>query len=144
MILLNGWLARIVHPLQMQSLWRRTLLEVGTYVASSDRRTITTAAPPAATGDADPSLDPDEWSELRALGHVMLDDVFNELQGIRQGPVWRPMPDDVRGAWSDALPRVGVPLADVYDEYQRLIAPYAVGDNGIRGSSAGYMAPARP
>jgi hypothetical protein len=55
-------------------------------------------APPAAAGGADPSLDPDEWSGLRALGHRMLDDVFNELQGIRAGPVWRPMPDDVRGA----------------------------------------------
>ena len=133
MILLNGRLARIVHPLQMQSLLPQDLaLKWRRIVASSDRRTITTDAPPAAAGDADPSLDPDEWSGLRALGHQMLDDVFNELQGIRAGPVWRPMPDDVRGAWSDALPRVGVPLADVYDEYQRLIAPYTVGNRHPR------------
>jgi glutamate/tyrosine decarboxylase-like PLP-dependent enzyme len=112
-------------PQDLALKWRRI-------VASSDRRTITTDAPPAAAGGADPSLDPDEWSGLRALGHQMLDDVFNELQGIRAGPVWRPMPDDVRGAWSDALPRVGVPLADVYDEYQRLIAPYTVGNRHPR------------
>jgi aromatic-L-amino-acid/L-tryptophan decarboxylase len=73
------------------------------------------------------SLDPAEWSELRALGHMMLDGVFNELEGLRQEPVWRPMPDDVRGAWNATLPRAGLPLADVYREYQRLVAPYAVG-----------------
>lgn len=78
------------------------------------------------------SLDPAEWSEIRALGHIMLDDVFNELEGLRQGPVWRPMPDDVRGAWDATLPRAGLPLADVYREYQRLIAPYVVGNRHPR------------
>jgi aromatic-L-amino-acid/L-tryptophan decarboxylase len=78
------------------------------------------------------SLDPAEWSELRALGHVMLDDVFDELEGLRQGPVWRPMPDNVRGAWDARLPRAGLPLADVYSEYQLLIAPYAVGNRHPR------------
>src|SRR6476661_3935800 len=67
MILLNGRLARIVHPLQMQSLLPQDLaLKWRRIVASSDRRTITTDAPPAAAGGADPSLDPDEWSGLRA------------------------------------------------------------------------------
>ncbi len=78
------------------------------------------------------SLDPAEWSELRALGHMMLDGVFNELEGLRQEPVWRPMPDDVRGAWNATLPRAGLPLADVYREYQRLVAPYAVGNRHPR------------
>ncbi len=78
------------------------------------------------------SLDPAEWSELRALGHMMLDGVFNELEGFRQEPVWRPMPDDVRGAWNATLPRAGLPLADVYREYQRLVAPYAVGNRHPR------------
>lgn len=78
------------------------------------------------------SLDPAGWSKVRALGHVMLDDVFNELEGIRQGPVWQPMPDDVRGSWDAMLPRPGLPLAEVYSEYQRLVAPYAVGNRHPR------------
>jgi aromatic-L-amino-acid decarboxylase len=99
-----------------------------------DRATIIADARPTVAGNADPqaSLDPTEWSGLRALGHRMLDDVFNELEGIRAGPVWRPMPDDVRGAWGEDLPRAGLPLADVYDEYHRLIAPYAVGNRHPR------------
>lgn len=78
------------------------------------------------------SLDPTGWSELRALGHVMLDDVFDRLEGVRQGPVWRPMSNDVRGAWDATLPRSGMPLVDVYGEYQLLIAPYAVGNRHPR------------
>lgn len=78
------------------------------------------------------SLDPAEWSELRALGHRMLDDVFNELEGIRQGPVWQPMPDSVRGAWDQPLPRDGQPMGEVYDEYRRLLVPYVVGNRHPR------------
>jgi aromatic-L-amino-acid decarboxylase len=81
--------------------------------------------PPRAAGA---SLDPADWSQLRALGHRMLDDVFDDLAGIRQAPVWRPMPDDVRGSWADALPRHGTPTKDVYSAYRALIAPYGVGN----------------
>jgi aromatic-L-amino-acid decarboxylase len=89
---------------------------------------------PEVTDDTGPrtSLDPVEWSELRALGHRMLDDVFDELAGIRREPVWRPMPDNVRGAWDQILPRAGLPLAEVYGEYRRLVAPYAVGNRHPR------------
>ncbi len=78
------------------------------------------------------SLDPAHWSEVRALGHRMLDDLFNELEGIRQEPVWQPMPDSVRGAWDQPLPCAGLPMAEVYDEYRRLLAPYAVGNRHPR------------
>jgi glutamate/tyrosine decarboxylase-like PLP-dependent enzyme len=77
---------------------------------------------------ADASLDPADWSRLRALGHRMLDDVFDEIADIRQGPVWRPMPGDVRESWADALPRDGAAAEDVYQSYRDLIAPYSVGN----------------
>ena len=59
------------------------------------------------------SLDPADWSELRALGHRMLDDLFNELEGIRQEPVWQPMPDSVRGAWDQPMQHAGLPMASL-------------------------------
>src|ERR1700721_1274673 len=77
---------------------------------------------------SDASLDPRDWSELRALGHRMLDDMFDDLENVRRGPVWRPMPDDVRDAWDTALPRGGTGPDDVYAAYRRLIAPYGVGN----------------
>ena len=79
-----------------------------------------------------PSLDPEDWTELRALGHRMLDDAFDELSTIRQGPVWRPMPAHVRDAWADPLPRHGTAVADVYDAYKDLIAPFGVGNRHPR------------
>src|ERR1700712_463486 len=74
------------------------------------------------------SLDPSDWTAIRALGHRMLDDVFDDLQGIADGPVWQPMPDAVRGAWSDPLPRDPSAPEAVYDSYRSLLAPYAVGN----------------
>ena len=74
------------------------------------------------------SLDPPDWSQLRALGHRMLDDVFNDLAGIREEPVWRPMPGTVRESWAEALPRAAMPAEDVYRLYRRQVAPYGVGN----------------
>ena len=58
----------------------------------------------------------------------MLDDVFDDLQHVRHGPVWRPMPDHVRDAWAAPLPDDGAAPEDVYAVYRRLIAPYGVGN----------------
>jgi len=106
-------------------------------VALTDRgRTADTDAGPAdgtcGVPLAGSSLDPLDWSDLRALGHRMLDDAFDDLAGIADGPVWRPMPGDVRDAWHDALPRAGESAGDVYDAYRRLIAPHGVGNRHPR------------
>ena len=74
------------------------------------------------------SLDPDDWTTLRALGHRMLDETFDHLQGLRSGPVWQPMPDSARRAWRGALPRLPSNLADVYSEFRQLVQPYSVGN----------------
>ena len=74
------------------------------------------------------SLDPEDWTALRALGHRMLDDVFDQMAGLRDAPVWQRMPDAVRGSWSEALPRAGADPETVYADFQRRIAPYGVGN----------------
>lgn len=78
------------------------------------------------------SLDPDDWSGLRALGHRMLDDMFDDLRALRDGPVWRPMPDAVRQAFHQPLPPAGVPAEAVYRAFQRLVQPYATGNRHPR------------
>jgi glutamate/tyrosine decarboxylase-like PLP-dependent enzyme len=80
----------------------------------------------------DPSLDPSDWSDLRALGHRMLDDMFDDLETLRDGPVWQPMPEPVRAAWAEALPRAGADPDAVYADFRRLIAPYGVGNRHPR------------
>ncbi len=78
------------------------------------------------------SLDPENWGSLRALGHRMLDDMFDSLEGLAGQPVWQKMPDAVRDAWAADLPREGAAPEDVYHRFQQLIAPYAVGNRHPR------------
>jgi aromatic-L-amino-acid decarboxylase len=50
------------------------------------------------------TLDPNDWDELRALGHKMLDDMLDHLASLRDQPAWQPMPDRVKAEFSTALP----------------------------------------
>ena len=72
----------------------------------------------------------DDHSALLAIR--MLDDLFDDLEAVGDGPVWRPMPDEVRAAWHEPMPRNGTDLEDVYAEYRRLVAPYGVGNRHPR------------
>lgn len=74
------------------------------------------------------SLDPDDWTDLRRLGHRIIDDLFDELAGIRERPVWRPAPETVRVELQTPMPRAETPAEHVYADYNRLIRPYPVGN----------------
>jgi aromatic-L-amino-acid decarboxylase len=74
------------------------------------------------------SLDPADWDEFRTLAHRMLDDAINDIATLDGQPVWRPIPQAIRSSWSETLPHGASPAAAVYDEYRRLIAPYASGN----------------
>src|ERR1700727_1044405 len=74
------------------------------------------------------SLDPSDWSGLSALGHRMLDDMFDHLQSLREGPVWRPVPDEVRRELRRKLPRDPTAAEDIYEDFRRLVLPYATGN----------------
>jgi aromatic-L-amino-acid decarboxylase len=74
------------------------------------------------------SLDPADWSDLRALGHRMLDDMFDHVAGVREGPVWTRMPDGARRELRRALPRGPTPAEAVYADFQRLVQPYTTGN----------------
>ena len=77
-------------------------------------------------------LDPEDWSGLRALGHSMLDDMFDRLEGLRETPVWQRMPDALRSELQAALPREGMAPEAVYRDFQRLVAPYSTGNTHPR------------
>ncbi|HEY1412950.1 MAG TPA: pyridoxal-dependent decarboxylase, partial [Rhodopila sp.] len=74
------------------------------------------------------SLDPADWTDLRTLGHRMIDDMFNHLETLRDGPVWRPMPDALRQELRQPLPHGPSPAGQVYEDFQRLVQPYATGN----------------
>ncbi len=74
------------------------------------------------------TLDPQNWDEIRAQGHRMLDDMIDYVAGIRERPVWRPIPDEVRARFRAELPRQACDLGEVYQEFADFIAPYATGN----------------
>jgi aromatic-L-amino-acid/L-tryptophan decarboxylase len=78
--------------------------------------------------DPEPTLDPENWAELRAQAHRMLDDMLDYTKEIRTRPVWQPIPSEVRVRRSSSAPRSPSPLSKVHDEFMRYILPYAVGN----------------
>jgi aromatic-L-amino-acid/L-tryptophan decarboxylase len=78
--------------------------------------------------EASETLDPQNWDELRAQGHRMLDDMIDYIATIRERPVWQPIPDAVRAQFREQLPRQGSDLADVYRDFTDFVVPYATGN----------------
>jgi glutamate/tyrosine decarboxylase-like PLP-dependent enzyme len=74
------------------------------------------------------TLDPQEWDDIRALGHRMLDDMLDYAANIRDRPVWQPIPDDVRARFRATLPLNPSDLGEVYREFTDFIVPYATGN----------------
>jgi aromatic-L-amino-acid/L-tryptophan decarboxylase len=78
--------------------------------------------------EASESLDPQNWDELRAQGHRMLDDMIDYIATIRERPVWQPIPDAVRAQFREELPRQATDLADVYRDFTDFVVPYTTGN----------------
>ena len=76
----------------------------------------------------DETLDPSDWAEVGALSHRILDDAIAYLKDVRDRPVWREMPTEVRSFFGTSLPRSPAPVADVYDDVARNVMPYPMGN----------------
>jgi aromatic-L-amino-acid decarboxylase len=76
----------------------------------------------------DPSLDPDDWRDLRAQGHRMLDDMFDHLEQLRAQPVWQAPQPQMRQRFRAGLPRAPEDLAQVHAQFLTDIAPYSSGN----------------
>ncbi len=77
------------------------------------------------------SLDPQsaaDWEALRQQGHRMLDDIFDYMQNLREGPVWQSAPDRVRQQFLQPLPRQGKSLEQTHESFKQNILPYAIGN----------------
>lgn len=77
---------------------------------------------------SDATLDPDDWQALRALGHRMLDDMFDHLEHVRSRPVWQEMPAAARAHLRAPLPRAPGSLESAYRDLQEHVVPYTVGN----------------
>ena len=76
----------------------------------------------------DTSLDPQDWCEIRAQGHRMLDDMFDHMAGLRDQPVWRKPPPEARASFRAPLPVEPGDLAQAYETFQRDVLPFGSGN----------------
>lgn len=74
------------------------------------------------------TLDPQDWTKLRRLGHRMMDDAMDYLEGVRQRPVWQPIPPEAREHFTELLPVEPMDAAAVYEEARQHILPYPTGN----------------
>lgn len=74
------------------------------------------------------TLDPQDWGELRALSHRIVDDAIDYVSGVRDRRVWQEMPEEVRASFATALPLAPTPTEDVYREVATNVLGYPMGN----------------
>ena len=80
-------------------------------------------AEPATAG-----LDPADWPAYRALAHKMLDEALGLIEGVRERPVWQPVPEATKQALTGPLPQEPQGAEATAAEAARLIVPYPTGN----------------
>ncbi|MHB0988363.1 MAG: pyridoxal phosphate-dependent decarboxylase family protein [Bellilinea sp.] len=94
------------------------------------------------------NIDPQDWHAMRHLSHRMVDDMLDYLQGIREHPVWHPIPQADKDFLIQPLPLEPQPVEEVYAEFLEHILPNPMGNIHPRfwgwvigtGSPTGVMA----
>lgn len=74
------------------------------------------------------TLDPKDWEGMRALGHQMIDDLIDYWQGIREQPIWKPIPDEVKESFDSKIPEKGMSPDAVYEEFKKNVFAYNKGN----------------
>ena len=74
------------------------------------------------------TLDPKDWTDAQSVAHRAVDDAIAYLRDVRDRPVWRDMPSEVRKTFKSPLPHSPTPLSEVYREVSETLMPYPMGN----------------
>ena len=77
---------------------------------------------------ADLTLDPANWTKIRELGHLMIDDMIDYLQHIKDAPVWTQMPNEAKEFLKSQVPRQPQNTEAIYNDFKKYILPYNTGN----------------
>lgn len=77
------------------------------------------------------TLDPKDWQAFRASAHEMLDAALTKMETATEGPVWQPLPDDLKQSLCKDLPIEGIGIEQAQKAVQDLL-PYGVGNTHPR------------
>ena len=78
------------------------------------------------------TLDPQNWEEMRALAHRMVDDALTYLETVRERPVWQPIPEEVAARFKEQAPHEPGGADAAYEEFLETILPYPMGTTHLR------------
>jgi aromatic-L-amino-acid decarboxylase len=81
-----------------------------------------------APSNLEETLDPQDWSSLRALGHQMVDDMLSYLENIRERPSWQPLPEKVKASFAEPLPLAPQSAESAYEDFKQNVLPYPLGN----------------
>ena len=73
------------------------------------------------------TLDPENWDEMRALAHRMVDDAITYLQTVRERPVWQAVPEEIAATFQAEAPREPGGAAATYEDFVQTVLPYPMG-----------------
>jgi aromatic-L-amino-acid decarboxylase len=74
------------------------------------------------------TLDPEEWENVRKLGHSIIDDMIDYLKTVRQRPVWQHVPDQIKADFNSSFPQQPQPPEEIYKEFVEKVLPYPMGN----------------
>ena len=74
------------------------------------------------------TLDPENWDEMRALAHRMVDDAMTYIETVEERPVWQPVPADVAARFDSPAPHDPAGADAVYQDFLETIFPYPMGN----------------
>jgi aromatic-L-amino-acid/L-tryptophan decarboxylase len=78
------------------------------------------------------SLDPQDWTELRALAHRAVDDAVDYMASLRERPAWEHAPAEVKAHFAGPAPLGPQPVDEIYGEYLEYVRPYQLGNSHPR------------
>ena len=81
-----------------------------------------------APSEVEETLDPRDWSGLRALGHQMVDDMLSYLENIRERPSWQPLPEAVKASFAEPLPLDPQGAECAYRDFKKNVLPFPLGN----------------
>lgn len=74
------------------------------------------------------TLDPENWEEMRALAHRIVDDAMTYLETVRDRPVWQPVPENIAARFEEQAPTEPAGAEAAYEEFLENIFPYPMGN----------------
>jgi glutamate/tyrosine decarboxylase-like PLP-dependent enzyme len=74
------------------------------------------------------SLDPEDWTDMRELGHRMIDDMLDYLETVADRPAWQPAPSSVKAHFKKPVPPDPQAPNEIYEEFLENVLPYPIGN----------------